>query len=446
MNSLRRRLALALLLGFALLLGAGGSAVYYFTRAALTQQFDQALLGKATTLTGLVRQRNGKIEVNIPDRVMSQPGMTRVLDYFQVWEIHGGTLQRSFSLASADLPRRYGPLQNPDVFDLELPGGIPARAVGLRYSLGLVGANTADAPQVGLVAAMSRFELDEQISALAYILIGTGGVALLVSLFMVDIILWGGLARLQRLADQAGEISAGTLQRRFPTDGLTVELAPIARGLNDLLARLEKSFRELNHYAGKVAHELRTPLAILRLKIEQGGGRIAPELAEELQDELHQLGHVVEQSLLIARAEQGRVSADLKPFDLAALVAEVAEDFALIATDGGRQVKLTGEKNAAPVLADAKHTRQIVHNLLTNAWKHGRGDIWLEVRPARHAQMLSIINQVLPRPAAAGGLGLGLRVVDSLLALQPGVRCRRRSGAKYYAVRLKFPATEQRSA
>jgi signal transduction histidine kinase len=218
------------------------------------------------------------------------------------------------------------------------------------------------------------------------------------------------------------------------------ELAPICDGLNQLLARLQNSFTEINHYAGKVAHELRTPLAILRLKIEQAGDRIAPELAEELQAELHQLSHVVDQSLFIARAEQGRIKAQPQTFDLAELVADVAEDFSLVASEGSRRVRLETDGQPVPVFADPKYVRQIIHNLLANAWKHGRGDIWLRLQRGRlGGGTLAILNQIQPRAAAAEGtLGLGLRVVDSLLALQPAMKCHRRAGKKYYAARLRF--------
>lgn len=445
MNSLRRRLALALIIGYAWLLGAGGLAVFHFTSAALTQQFDDALLGKATSLTLLVRQAEGRIEFNFPDHAILQPGTVKVLEYFQLWRIGGETIYRSITVGSQDLPRRYSSLSQPDYFNLELPGGIPGRAVGIRFPLvprtSRAQMEDGPPPEIGLVAAISRHELDQQIDSLAYNIVIAGSIVLLASLIVVDLILWGGLKKLSRVTEQAQQIGIGSLQKRFPTKGMTTELSPICHALNDLLDRLEHAFTELNQYAGKVAHELRTPLAILRLKIEQGGNRISPDLAEELNAEIHQIAHVVDQSLLIARAEQGRIQTQACTFDLAELLSDATEDFSLVAKESDRQLQFKIGASPARVCADPQHTRQIVHNLLSNAWKHGRGKIRLHLvgHSGRKRVAISVINQTPGFPAAASSSGLGLRVVDTLIRLQPGMTCKRRSGKGYYSVRLTFP-------
>lgn len=219
------------------------------------------------------------------------------------------------------------------------------------------------------------------------------------------------------------------------------EFRELLKHLNDLLTRLNASFTEMNEYAARVAHELRTPLSILRLKIEEAGNAISPQLAEEFQAELQQLTHVVDQSLLIARAEQGRMKSQRRVFDLAELVADVAGDFSLIGKQENRQVRLLQPAQPANVCSDPKHTRQIIHNLFTNAWRHGSGDITLRIkRGPRHSHALLITNPISPRATAMGGtLGLGLRVVDTLLGLEPDLKCRRRNGGKYYSVRLLYP-------
>ncbi|HLP75951.1 MAG TPA: histidine kinase dimerization/phospho-acceptor domain-containing protein, partial [Candidatus Paceibacterota bacterium] len=139
---------------------------------------------------------------------------------------------------------------------------------------------------------------------------------------------------------QLQSIRPPNLSQRIELPEIDVEFRDLVHNTNDLLDRLDHAFHDMSEYAAKVAHELRTPLAILRLKVEQAGDRIAPELAEELQAELHQLTHVVDQSLLIAKAEQRRLVLHPCAFDLEQLVADVAEDFALIAQEEARLVRL----------------------------------------------------------------------------------------------------------
>ena len=221
------------------------------------------------------------------------------------------------------------------------------------------------------------------------------------------------------------------------------EFRELLQQLNSLLDRLDKSFTEMNHYAAKVAHELRTPLAILRLKVEQAGGRIAPELADELESELHQRTYVVDQSLLIARAELGRTPTQRTALDFSNTIRELVEDFQLLALEQGRHCVLRAEPDCW-VSTDAHHVRQISHNLLSNALKHGDGDISVRVQPRGGTVLLLVANRISHRngDVNADTLGLGLRVVDALLGLEPDIHYRRRRGDGYYAARLKIPAME----
>lgn len=245
---------------------------------------------------------------------------------------------------------------------------------------------------------------------------------------------------LARVNDQLQAIGARSLSQRVGTPEMDAEFRELVHHVNGLLARLEKSFHDLSEYAAKVAHELRTPLAILRLKVEQAGGDIAPELAEELQAELHQLSHVVDQSLLIAKAEQGRLVLQPRQFDLAQLVAEVAEDFALLAQEEQRVLGLVLAR-PADVVADPRYIRQIIHSFLANALKHGQGEIRVRLKCSDSFRTLAVVNRRRsPASAPTETLGLGSRVVDTLLSLQPEIRCRRRCIFDRYAVRLIFPA------
>ncbi len=235
-------------------------------------------------------------------------------------------------------------------------------------------------------------------------------------------------------------IRAQNLSQRIQLPEPDEEFRDLVRYINELLARLEKSFNDMSEYAAKVAHELRTPLAILRLKVEQAGPQLPPDLAEELQAELHQLSHVVDQSLLIAKAEQGRLVLAPRAFDLAALVAEVAEDFSLLAREEHRRLKLSNQPPQR-VHADPKYAKQMIHTLLENALKHGQGEIRVHLRGASGFTVLTISNRLRARsPDQKESLGLGLRVVSSLLGLQPALKFRQRSHAGCYAIRLAFPA------
>lgn len=220
------------------------------------------------------------------------------------------------------------------------------------------------------------------------------------------------------------------------------EFRDLLRQLNDLLTRLNSSFSEMNNYAAKVAHELRTPLSIMRLKVEQANDRIAPELAEELENEMHRLTYVIDQSLLIARAEQGRLAPMRSVFNLSAAVAEVVSDFQLLANEQNRKFTLHADPECW-VIADPRHLRQIIHTLLTNALKHGHGGLTVRLKRRSHSATLLVNNQFKRAASPETTLGLGLRVVSALLRLEPGVRLQRRQALTSYTTLLRIQIVEQ---
>jgi signal transduction histidine kinase len=105
------------------------------------------------------------------------------------------------------------------------------------------------------------------------------------------------------LNDQLSSIEPNHLQVRVQVQTEDKELNELQDHINGLLSRISLSFHQLQSYSAQVAHELRAPLTIIRLKIEEAADKIEPALAEEIQTELLRLTMHVEQALLIARAE-----------------------------------------------------------------------------------------------------------------------------------------------
>ncbi len=250
------------------------------------------------------------------------------------------------------------------------------------------------------------------------------------------------LGPLETLNRQLASVGPRNLSLRVGLPAADSQFRDLTQHLNEMLGRLERSFGEMGEYAAKVAHELRTPLTILRLKVEQSEGRIAPDLAEELQSELHRLTHVVEQSLLIAKAEQGRLTITLARLDLAELAREVVEDFRLLAEAEGRSLRMeVGRECWAQ--ADPRHARQVLHALLTNALVHGQGEIAVRVRVRGRAGRAGVLlaNAVRRGPRRGDStLGLGLRVVRALVGLQLGSAFRQHVGSHWHASRIEWPA------
>lgn len=241
---------------------------------------------------------------------------------------------------------------------------------------------------------------------------------------------------IQNINRQLQTVNSKNLQQRIALSEGDQEFRDLLQHINDLLERLDGSFTDLREYSAKVAHELRTPLTIMRLKVEQAEEKIDPELSENLQEELHRLTHVVDQSLLIAKAEQGRLVWQPETFDLAAMLTDVVKDFALLAAEDGREIHLRARAGFW-LEADSKYFKQVLHNLLTNALKHGHGHIRIRLTRRGTQGGLVIFNRLAKTPTEQT-LGLGLRVVKALLNLQPNLIFRSRSSQGHYSAQIKF--------
>jgi len=219
--------------------------------------------------------------------------------------------------------------------------------------------------------------------------------------------------------DQLQQIEVTNLDARIRTPDADAELETITRNINELLERIEHSYRDNAEFSARVAHELRTPLTLMRLQLEEYSARIEPGLSENLQDELQRLEGYVDQCLLIARAERGQMEVKLESVDLPSLVEDVLEPFSLLAREEGRELHWQApaplQVEAAPWLL-----RQILHSLLSNALKHGKEEISVQLKSTENGARLTVANPI--KDHRSGGTGIGLRIVEALARVHPSLR------------------------
>jgi len=240
---------------------------------------------------------------------------------------------------------------------------------------------------------------------------------------------------------QLASLGPTTLAQRLQAPDVDPEVRELVRHVNELLARLERAFTHLQEYTTQVAHELRTPLQLMRLRIEANAEEMKPELAEELQEELARLTNYVETALTIARAEQGRLELRPEPLVLKEFLTDLLEPFSRLATAEGRRLLWSCPDNVV-VQADRSTLKQILFNLLSNALKHGDHDILLRARPCRRSASILVGNRVTEQTQTSRqGLGIGLRLVQALASQMKQTRLsiRRR---RYFWVRLRLPTVQ----
>jgi two-component system sensor histidine kinase QseC len=177
-----------------------------------------------------------------------------------------------------------------------------------------------------------------------------------------------GLNSLNKLAKELGNKKADNLSP-IDIDTPPEELAQVVDSTNTLLARLESSFKREHQFSSDAAHELRTPISILKVHLYNLSEQYPEnDNVKVLGQGFDRLGHLLEQLLSLYRSSPDQFSANFEKIDLDELVQIViAEEFSQI-DDRNQEVSLDGEETT--IVGDDFALKTMIKNLLTNASKY----------------------------------------------------------------------------
>lgn len=321
MKTIRGRLLVTLLSGLALVLVAGGAAVYLLARASLVQQFDEGLQTRAQTIAALVTYE--------PPRLVfaSGDGPDAVLDatYFELRTPAGRVLKRSANLGDSALPGEQPPVGTIVFGDVALPGDGAGRAAWLAFMPRVElddddddddeAVAPTEAPEaITVVAAMDRGPIDRALATLLGALLVVGCVVGVAIVVLVAVGVRWGLIPLDRLSQQLGAVDGATISRRLDDGGAPRELVPIYRELNGVLDRVEQTLDRERSFADAAAHELRTPIAELRtiaeVAVRWPDAERSTAALKEVLTVGREMEHLVESLLLISRGHATEKTGD----------------------------------------------------------------------------------------------------------------------------------------
>jgi heavy metal sensor kinase len=188
------------------------------------------------------------------------------------------------------------------------------------------------------------------------------------------------LRPVDRITRAAEQISTGDLTERVPTPAKMDEIGRLAITFNQMISRLQAAFERQRQFTSDASHELRTPLAVMRGDIEIALRRErTPEeykrvLTSNL-EEIVRLSRLVEDLLMLARADSGRLELRREPFDLNKLCQQMVEYISPLAQQKGQDLIYQGPAGApqdsqVKINGDMQRVKQLLLNLLDNAIKY----------------------------------------------------------------------------
>ncbi|WP_237446655.1 sensor histidine kinase [Shimazuella alba] len=177
---------------------------------------------------------------------------------------------------------------------------------------------------------------------------------------------------LRKLITSIEQVAKGDLNVNVPMESRD-KYGKVVQTFNDMTFRLREAENVRKRMFADVAHELRTPLSIMQLKLEntqQASQHVSPEMLLRLHDEVIRLSLLVDDLHLLSLAEAGRLRLDCKPIDLTTKLKQIVNDVEMEAEENGLRISLSSYSKPVITKVDARRITQVFINLLSNAIRY----------------------------------------------------------------------------
>ena len=238
---------------------------------------------------------------------------------------------------------------------------------------------------------------------------------------------WLTLRPLRRGAALARQLGTRALDGRLPDDRMPPEVLPFVRSINGLLDRLEEDMQRHGRFIANAAHELRTPVAVLKTRLDL---LPASALRQELAGDADRIAALVQQMLTIARFGDWALPMD-QEIEVVGAVRGIVADYAPVAIDAGRALAFTSVERALTIRGNRQAFESAVFNVIDNALRAepAGGSVEIVVGPGAMVAVIDHGAGIAPEDAArmfepfwrkdhaAPGSGLGLPIVQEAMRL-----------------------------
>jgi signal transduction histidine kinase len=378
------------------------------------------------------------------DRRFIPPSLTNAQHYYQILGINDVENLRSENLGKATLAKM--PLGESKI----LIHGSPCLLYATEHGYMKVFA---------AVRLENVVQLQQQILFAAFLVIPLASIAAYAAGWWLAN---SALRPVSKIIATARTITAGNANERLSLPSGRDELYDLTEVLNDAFDRLQNSYATASQFSSDASHQLKTPISILRLDIDDlaKSDNLTAAQEQKLQGLLKQtrrLDSIVTDLLLLAQLDAGRLALARQPTDLIALVLAALDDASVIAED--KAFTLTQDLSPQLIaLADPSRVSLILQNLFENAVKYtpAGGTIHVRAYSLGLRAIIAVSNTCPPIPAAhhqklfdrfyratitdnAKGQGLGLNIAQSLAKAQQGDLTLRRSDATGTEFQLTLP-------
>jgi len=241
----------------------------------------------------------------------------------------------------------------------------------------------------------------------------------------------------------ARNVSAGRLDTRVPTTG-PQDLRTLSESFNEMAASLERSDRERRDMLADIAHELRTPLSVIRGRLEGIVDGIYPENGPQVSMALEQtysMQRLVDDLRLLTLIETRQLPFDKREVDVGSVINRVIDMFSAEAQEKNISISFTDKSGNLTALVDPQRFEQVIGNVIGNALRYvpDAGKVGVTANESNERVCITVNDngpgipegdlpfifdrfwrKDKPRSRVSGGTGLGLAISKQLIEAQGG--------------------------
>lgn len=372
-------------------------ALYAMTARNLRDAVDQSLEETAATAVRSLEER-GFLPLIDEEELLSQfPELARIDKFFQIFSPSGTITIRSPNIKQHEVPLSRAALETTfkgqTIFEsAKYPNEPPLRLISVPI---IYRGNLLYIVQVG----MSMESVEDTLRRFLVLLTIAIPVALAVSLGGGWFLAGRALRPVDAITLAAQRIAAGDLSQRLSVPTAPDEIGRLVGTFNDMIGRLDASFRQIRQFTSDASHELRTPLTVMKGETELVLRRPRPvedyqSVLESNLEEIDRMTHIVDELLFLSRADMGEVKMESLPVALESLVEDIYRQATLLGQDRNIEVVL-GTVMPAVVQGDELRLRELLLNLVENAVKysHPGGKVEIALLTDGQQARLSVTDQ-----------------------------------------------------
>jgi len=384
LSSLRFKLTLWYVLILGILLISFSTFLYFTLSKSLHRDADNKLRSLAELIASESASPLSKFGFGNIDRALeASMNLKPIGKFIQVLDESGNIGRKSDNLRNIQLPISLTALKNASkgmmTFETNRSfGNAPLRIITFPV---LENHHVTKIVQV----ASSLEDVEEALNTLLIILVIAVPLALLVASLGGQFLANKALRPVDRITQTARMITSQNLNQRIEPLRVKDEISRLIETFNEMISRLDQSFRQIKQFSTDASHELKTPLTVLKGEVEVAlrKQRAPDEYVQILKsnlEEINRMSQIVEDLLLLSKADIGEIRLNREDINLTEILNEVVAQMTFLARSKNLRLKTSNRHEEIHIFGDPLRIRELFLNLIENGIKYTEGGGSIHIR------------------------------------------------------------------